>query len=109
MTREEAIKVLSQKPMIAPSKSNKQKMFEEATDMAIEALSADEETSTFNKETSTLGEKHQLSQVVRCKDCIHQEFYFNDTESFCCHKTGIVNMHMEDGDGEFFCKYGERR
>ena len=38
MTRVEAIQVLSQRPMIAPSKSNKQKMFEEAIDMAIEAL-----------------------------------------------------------------------
>lgn len=53
MTREEAIQVLSQRPMIAPSKSNRQKVFEEAIDMAIEALSA---------ETPTIQEKHQLSE-----------------------------------------------
>ena len=47
--------------------------------------------------------------IVRCKECKHQKFYINDTESFYCDQSGVVNMHMEDGDGEFFCKYGERR
>ena len=47
--------------------------------------------------------------IVRCKDCQHQKFYINDNESFHCEQSGVVNMHMEDGDGEFFCKYGERR
>lgn len=51
----------------------------------------------------------EYEPVVHCKDCRHQRFYINDKESFHCDKSGVVNMHMEDGDGEFFCKYGERR
>lgn len=54
-------------------------------------------------------EYDDVVHIVRCKDCQHQKFYINDNESFCCEKSGVVNMHMEDGDGEFFCKYGERR
>lgn len=46
MTREEAIQVLSQRPMIAPNKSNRQKMLKEALDMAIEALMHDKRTET---------------------------------------------------------------
>lgn len=51
----------------------------------------------------------EIERIVRCKDCRHQRFYINDKESFCCDKSGVVNMHMEEGDGEFFCSYGERR
>ena len=71
MTREEAIKRFQRMKKILSIPNSDAERTKEALDIAIEALKADTETSTFNKETSTLGEKHQLSQVVRCKDCRH--------------------------------------
>lgn len=48
-------------------------------------------------------------EVVRCKDCKHQRFYSKDNESFYCKELVTIEMHMSDGDGEFYCSYGERR
>ena len=53
--------------------------------------------------------EYDFMPIVRCKDCKHQEFYYKDAESFFCKETGMVNMHLDDGDGEFWCKYGERK
>ena len=92
MTKEEAIQDL--KDILEEATSDKDAVCyvtsedAEALNMAIEALQTD---------------------LVRCKVCKHQEFYYNDEESFFCKKTGMVNMHIDDGDGEFWCKYGERR
>ena len=121
MTREEAKEILTHNWTRVDNPNYSESELDEAFFMAIEALSADtvsrEEYEEVKAYMDTLvdafiedGEEIAESvKVVRCKDCIHQEFYINDAESFCCHMTGIVNMHMEDGDGEFFCKYGERR
>lgn len=93
---------------------------DKALRMAIEALSVAELKSNFEsavhncqkcaiKQLWEETEKEDLVEVVRCKDCRHQRFYINDKESFHCDKSGIVNMHIDDGDGDFFCKYGERK
>ena len=99
MTREEAIEVLSQRPMIAPSKSNKQKMFEEAIDMAIEAL--------HREEAEEKGYCHRIRPknvevVVRCKDCKwHMDDYMGE---WCGKLRGHPGMKAND-----FCSYGERK
>lgn len=103
MTNEEAIYTL--RGLFIPCASDGNKWGcdrNEALEMAIEALQ-------FAEHFDLLKEFQSLQEVVRCKDCRHQRFYINDKESFYCHKSGVVNMHMEDGDGEFFCSYGERK
>lgn len=119
MEREEAIKWLTNEKWKNANNKYK-KEWNEAFDMAIEALSLANLKEEFEsavpncqkcaiKELWEATEKEDLISVVRCKDCRHQRFYINDKESFCCDKAGIVNMHIDDGDGEFFCKYGERK
>ncbi len=76
-----------------------------AMNMAIEALQTD--GIICPQCGKVFGEPYQ--KIVRCKDCRHQEFYWNSTESFHCDKAHIANMHMDDGKGDFFCAYGERK
>lgn len=101
MTREEAIQVLSQRPMIAPSKSNKQKMFEEATDMAIEALRREE--AEANGYCHRIRPKN-VEVVVRCKDCIHSRVYGKTTRWLACEN--VMEGQATDPDG--YCYLGER-
>ena len=89
MTREEAIQVLSQRPMIAPNKSNRQKMLKEALDMAIEALQ---------------DRPKDYVQIVRCKDC---KFGVYEKGRGIYHiRCEILEFLFQDDD---FCSYGERR
>ena len=103
MTREEAIEVLSQRPMIAPSKSNKQKMFEEALDMAIEALKAKtveyETTVTINEPISI---QSNYVYVVRCKDCRWYDKGENEVDVWeYCMKS---KHNVQETD---YCSFGE--
>ena len=113
MTREEAREILTHNWTRVDNPNYSESELDEAFFMAIEALSQPIVAKHFDIQSGYIYCSPQIAEnvkvVVRCKDCIHQKFYFNDNESFHCDQSGVVNMHMEDGDGEFFCKYGERR
>lgn len=109
MTREEAIQALKDLAEINVRYGCDDKWIT-ALNMAIEALQVEPNCQKCAiKELWKETEKEDLVSVVRCKECRHQRFYINDKESFHCDKSGVVNMHIDDGDGEFFCKYGERK
>ena len=120
MTREEAKEILTHNWTRVDNPNYSESELDEAFFLAIEALSLANLKEEFEsavpncqkcaiKELWQETEKEDLVSVVRCKDCKHQRFYINDKESFHCDKSGVVNMHIDDGDGDFFCKYGERK
>lgn len=118
MTIEEAIELLED--LDGAIEDNHGRDYDEAFRMAIESLQSDavpiQEVKL--KDGFKIDEIPQdykpkilgnVEVVVRCKDCKWKTMYYNDNESFYCDRTGIINMHIEDGDDEFWCKYGERK
>lgn len=92
MTREEAIALLNNLRAFAEEDDDP------AIDMAIEALQ-------FIEHFDLLKEYQSLQEVVRCKDCIHQEH---------CHET-IAHTKEHDGFREHWsetiewCSRGKRK
>ena len=80
MTREEAIAILEVSKHMATSG----RMYNQAIDMAIEALSAD------------------AVQVVRCKDCKHKYVSGNGTTQY--YVCDFMDAQYEDNG---FCHHGE--
>lgn len=101
MTREEAIRQIrdviaennSIKPHIVTFEQEKEALY-----MAIEALQ-------FAEHFDLLKEYQSLQEVVRCKDCIHQEH---------CYKTVAHTRHHDDfiehwSETIEWCSRGERK
>lgn len=132
MTMEEAIYQIKQLAVLSTDKE--MPSITEALRMAIEALSKvnaepiviraktfmrkedfDNWAADIKKQNKSIvcipcdAEVVSADEVVRCKDCKYQQFYINDNESFHCNMVGLVNRHLDDGHGEFFCSCGERR
>lgn len=111
MTKEEAIQVLSQRPMIAPSKSNRQKMLEEALDMAIESLQTENEWIPVSERLPDID-----TPVIICTASggITDGYRWNEKDWFLA--WGEYNGWHEGNDGERIIAwmplpkpYGERR
>ena len=108
MTREEAIRWLTNEKWKNANNKYK-KEWNEAFDMAIEALSVANLKEEFESaeyedyEHATLVDiKEPLKVlVVRCKDCIWGKEW-NDKQIFC----DRILMRLKEND---FCSYGERR
>ena len=96
MTRREAIEILKQYSLYSPTSQ-----IEEALDMAIKALSAEDVSreahydAVANKITDM--EERGFVSVVRCKDCKHRDL-------FSCPLAD--NDFQKDND---FCAWGERK
>ena len=59
------------------------------------------------EEADELMDDHWVGELVRCKDCVYAESFF---ESYKCYfdeenESGCKRSH----DADFFCAYGERR
>ena len=99
MTREEAIGFLKEEKFKKVD-SKYRRDWNDASDMAIEALSvavSREDTVTLNSPISIQAE---MVAVVRCKDC---RWWNSETNG--CNRNPSVEAWREDD----FCKYGERR
>ena len=94
MTREEAIELLC-----AYGVPQDEKRFQEAIDMAIEALQ-------FAEHFDLLKEYQSLKEVVRCKDCR----YYDDSCEVCrCSQWDLSRIEYPMVEADGFCSYGERR
>ena len=116
MTREEAIKLLEHisiayTPTDAYGDYDDPQPYEEAIDMAIEALNNSIQMSNIQQleaENGFLKEmvkfyREQQTDVVRCKDCKHYIVEGITTQYGWCHEY----KHSVDEDD--YCSYGERQ
>lgn len=130
MTREEAIKLLEHisiayTPTDAYGDYDDPQPYEEAIDMAIEALSepktiigidipygSDKGLATVFKgnEKMVLEEVKEIMAVVRCKDCKWHKLTDNNETEVCTNKQWDISMAVYPIiSADDFCSYGERR
>jgi hypothetical protein len=75
-------------------------------------MGMDELTLTYNAEKMELtiypiesSRLRNITEVVRCEDCVHCIVRYSENEAYCGHPDGLNDCLRPDD----FCSYGERR